>query len=247
MTGDDDATFRTYLSELRETGAGVVVTGETQRPVRAAASRRLFGRPDSPYARILVCPNRRCHATHYLPPESGTESETRVFTGEPSISSRPADSPLFRGTPTATRDTRIVDRRESAATHPRARLRRSEPLSGLERAVLTTIDELCATESDSSQLRVGVTSIRPVAEAVGRDTAMTFCRSIIEATRRMGGLAHLHVPIADDAVRHSQLRDTADVRVELRSARGEWAGAHPEWRWHPPAHVRSTPTEWLPL
>jgi hypothetical protein len=242
--GEDDRRFRRYLTQVRAAGGAILVTGDTAPIARTTASQRLFGEPASPHARILVCLHGGCRPREYLPQAIESAPLTQAFATKTA-----ARTETQAAVPPTDRPYQILPSGVQAVTpdkHPRARLRRSEPLAGLERAVLAAIDRACERLPADGQLRVGLTSLLQAVGHGGRPTVLTFCQSILDRVRTHDGVAHLHFPVPDVAVSEHPIAAQTALRAELRTTP---APGHSgvEWRWHLPAYVQSTPTPWLPV
>lgn len=240
MEATPPVSFGEYLAQLREHGSAVLVTGESTAEARVAASQTLFGATDESHSRILLSltPDRR--PMEYLPrgvfPDDddviviGTESVVR---SETTVTQLPPDSGPFRI---------AKGRAEPIDTTGSGRLAETDPLAGVERALLAAVKETTADgQLKPSELRVGITSLVPALGRAGLDSVQTFCRSIAGAVRANRGMAHVHLPLIEQAEAVDRLTCVTDVRAELRDAE------RVECLWHAPPHVDTTAIEWTPL
>lgn len=210
-------TFRQFLSRLKQQGSGLLVTGETPTWVQQHASRQLFGAKrlqgdEPPRRRLVVRTSAGDDPAKYLP--SGTDLDSdRVRVVSHNGSTRSA----------------------AAATSPGADVNGPTITDGparLAETVVETIKEFTSTPGDvkPGELRVGVTSLRPLVEAEGMDAVLDFCNTVADAVRSYSGMAHFHYPAGETDALTINLSEQLDARIELRQGGGDPV----QCRWHTP-------------
>jgi hypothetical protein len=202
--GDDTPPLGTVLGQLKRDGCAVLIVGES-RMAREAMSQRLFGALDKDRHRVLLTPNGDYPVEPWLP--RGV-CQSRLETVSVSESERSA---------TATRP-------DSLGPRP----------TDLDAA----LDELDAAIADSPYpfdpgvLRIGVHTADALAEAYGRDQALSFLEDVFERVRTRRGMGHLHLgqPAAHPLV--DELEPLVDALVEVRFP----DTYQPEQRWYIPQY-----------
>jgi hypothetical protein len=202
--GDDAPSLSDVLAKLKRTGCTILVAGES-RMAREAMSQRLFGAPDVPRHRVLLAPNGDYPVEPWLP----------------------------RGvSPSHVKTVSVCERDRSAtAAHPDAPSPQSIDLD-------TALDELHAAIADWSHrfdpgvLRVGVHTADTLAEAYGREQALSFLEDVFERVRNRRGMGHVYL---DQPTEHPLVDDVeplVDAVVEVR-----FPDTHqPEQRWYIPQY-----------
>lgn len=238
MVDDEEATFAQRLADLKESGASLLVTGETDEQTRAWTSQMLFGETDRPRRRVVLCVGSNAHPNHYLPLEvfSG-DQHVRAIVDETTVRSpsntltASAGSGVFRvDGPTAEPVTAVAQGGAEAT------------LEEIETALLDAIHDVVSNEPlDGGELRVGVASVAPLIARFGIERVAAFCRTIASAVRRYDGIVHFHVPLTDEAARLSRLASVADARVEVRD------DGRVECLWHLTSDDTDITAGWLPL
>lgn len=210
------ASFRSFLSRLKSRGSGLLVTGENPGWVRQHASRQLFGTTrlhdgEPPRRRVVVTTDAATDPAKYLPTGTsvGDDLVRVVSHTSPTRSTAVASAPDASGGPSITDGT-----------------------AELGTAVVEVVDSLAADDGGVApgELRVGITSLRPLVEADGLDTVLDFCAEVAEAVRGHNGMAHFHYPLADADAAVDRLASPLDARVELRQEGGDPV----QCRWHTP-------------
>lgn len=210
------STFRSFLSRLKCRGSGLLVTGENPGWVRQHASRQLFGATrlhdgEPPRRRVVVRTDAATDPAKYLPTGTSVEDDlVRVVShASPTRSTVAAPAPDVSGGPS------ITDGTTEFGT-----------------AVVEVVDSLAGDDGgvEPGELRVGVTSLRPLVEADGLETVLDFCTQVAETVRSYNGMVHFHYPLADADPAVDRLARPLDARVELRQENGDPV----QCRWHTP-------------
>jgi hypothetical protein len=217
LSGEPPATFRGFLSRLKQRGSGLLVTGETTAWVQQHASRQLFGATrlrddEAPRRRVVVRTASDVDPAKYLPTgtEVGDERVRVVSHTQPTRSAAAATASSFEVSgPTIT-----------------------DGPTELAQGVVEAIESLASLngEIEAGELRVGVTSLQPLVEAAGVDAVVEFCETVTETVRSYGGMAHFHYPVSDADALTLNLDDLLDARIELRQRGGDPV----QCRWHTP-------------
>lgn len=222
--GEGSVEFAEVLRRLKREGCNLLVTGEVPVVVSDAATRRLLGAPFEDRRRVLAFTS------------AGVERVTARLPG----GCRPTD-----------RDVTVIEQRDS--TRSVATERAGEQgfavtdvgpgLDDLETAIL---DEIAGFAADTdgplpAELRLSLDSVRLLVDDHGVDAVATFLDSVTSSVADVRGMAHYHMPIADDAEPVAALTPLFDARIELRQR----DGFAPEQRWHLPEYGLTT--EWVGL
>lgn len=209
--------FRNHLARLKRNGCGLLVTGDEPADTRAHATRRLLGTTEPsesevPRRRLLITTDPGIAVESYLP--SGVppdDDRVRVLsTGGPSRTAATASSPTVQ------------------PDEP------DDSVDALIDAVETEIAGLLGSgEIRSGAFRLGVTSLLPLIDTFGRESAVEFCATVTEQVRQRNGMAHFHYPVPDDDSRVLTFSHQVDIRIELRQERDSpveclWHTSYPE-------------------
>lgn len=220
MNGGDDGELPPAVCErlatLKARGCNLLVTGAVAPEVTFHASRTLLGTADGARERILVCLDLEPDADHYL--RAGYATEPTSITVRNGFQ-RSASGSNARA---ITDDETLLDRR----LHPlQSRICESIADSDERRDGL-----------DPAQLRLGFLTLRPILEGFDRYDVVRFVRIVANLVEGVGGMAHYHLPVADDDRLVEEYADLFDGRIELRQ-RGRLPA---EMRWHLPDVGRTT-------
>jgi hypothetical protein len=217
------AGFDEVLAHLKQNGCNLLVTGEVAAEVSDAATRRFMGAPYEDRKRVLALA------------DAATDRVDRRLPGG-----------CGRDDP----DVRVVARRNDARSAAATAPGRSAPADRVVESDLRSFREaICdavaaydhATDGlDPAQLRLSVDSLRLLLDYADRDEVERFLRGVTALVAGVDGMAHYHLPVADDDV-VAALTPLFDARIELRR-RGRFA---PEQRWHVPAFDERT--DWVRL
>ncbi|MFC7165406.1 DUF7504 family protein [Halospeciosus flavus] len=209
--------FVDVLTELKQNGCSILVTGEVPTAVTAQATRKLLGSPAAERRRALVL-------TDPAQPDPNDLLPGGVDPDDP--------------------DVHVVDRRDfyrGSATGATA----GAPGSPLDLDLTTVLRDAVRTLAppdgyDPSQLRTGVVSLSPLLDQYGVDPIR---RDVVDASavvRDVDGMAHFHLP-SDDEDLVDEFKPVVDAYIELRRR----VGHVPEQRWHVPE--RDFSTQWLEI
>lgn len=217
------AEFRSVLSGLKDGGCNLLVTGEVGTDVTDAMSRRLLGAPDHPRERVVVLADRPCVDADRILPEGIGVADPGVVVVD--------HSPCTRDGTTASRHVKTRRAPGTESTRDGAAVGRT----GADRLQ----QELCATFADletaaggfePAELRLALVSLRTLLDRYGEDAVERLVRGVRAHVAGVAGMAHYHLPLADDAAAVRRLAPLFDARIELRVENG----LPPEQRWHLP-------------
>lgn len=222
MTGETgDGAFAQALSGLKRRGSGLLVVGAARHEAHLGACRRLLGDASEHRRRLVVL-------TDSVP---GGEARTDADAG-PGL--------------------RVIDRRpttRSAAASERSGIGTApNDLRTLRRETLAAV-EASDAEAEGlapAELRVCLDSLRPLLDVYDERAVREFVRAVVEATREVGGMCHVHLPAEGDSAAVDSVADLFDATVEVRTVRwdgDEAPGIEQRWRLHDP----EVATDWLPL
>lgn len=218
----DNPRFTKWLSDLKQTGSNILLTGEVPDEVSAQASRYLFGREIRRF-RVLA-----------LTDQTITNADARL----------PAD------TSSDDPDTWIIDQRCGERSVPATAGSFTSDLGPLEagdaqqfsneiQTAISFYDEK-AEGLDPAELRVGVDSLFPLVQE-DASAAKRVLRTLGATVRGVRGMAHYHLRVSADEEIVEELMPLFDARVELRKR----PRRNPEQRWYAPDIDAKTP--WMEL
>lgn len=218
--------FREVLRHLKREGSNLLVTGAVTTPITARATRTFLGATDADRKRILALADGERDVERRLPP----------------------------GVDAAGPNVRVIDQRahtrsasKAAERSPDAELPTADEgddaLDGLRRDIIAAVEQF-DDESDGldpAELRLSVESLDRLEHDHGTEELLQFVRRVTTAVRDVSGMAHYHLPVADDADLVERLAPQFDARIELRKREG----LPSEQRWHVPEYDQTT--EWVRL
>lgn len=217
------AEFRDVLSRLKDGGCNLLVTGEVGTDVTDAMSRRLLGASDHPRKRVVVLADRPGVDADRILPGGIDVADPGVVVVD--------HSPCTRGGATAAR-------RETVRRAPGTDISCDDATAG-RRGADRLQWELCATLADletaaggfePAELRLALVSLRSLLDRYGEEAVERLVRGVRAHVAGVSGMAHYHLPLADDAPAVRRLAPLFDARIELRVE----SGLPPEQRWHLP-------------
>lgn len=210
--------FRDALAELKAGGCNLLVTGEVGANVTDVMSRRLLGASDHSRKRVVVLADRSAADADRVLPEGVEAGDPDVAVVDHSLSTRGATTAEPRTGP--------------AATRPGSRSEPDASPERLRREVSTTLVDLetAAGGFDPAELRLSLVTLRTLLDRYGVDAVERLVRGVRAHVTGLDGMAHYHLPLADDAAPVQQLVPLFDARIELRVE----SGLPPEQRWHLP-------------
>lgn len=213
--------FHEYLAGLKQSGSGLLVTGEASEEARIAVSRKLFGSPtaETPRRRILITTDSGIEPEAYLPDDvSPSDDNVRVIEWGGQI----------RG----------------AAATVQSPNRHTSILDHLETETDTAFSELLRTDSPvPGALRVGVTSLQPLIDVAGVTRVEEFCTLLVTKTRLWKGMVHVHYPGPASTESGSRISRHMDARIHLRSRPEQPV----EWRWQTGNSEIDQSLSWMPV
>lgn len=199
--------FTEMLSQLKQQGASVLVTGSVRAAQRRDICRRLLGQTTAQSRRrVLVSTTGNGHNVSDLLGSDSGPSETlthvRYATQARSVATSDADSSAME--PIAP----SID--ESPIT--------TTTLSDLGIAISSAIEEfeVQANGLAPAELRVGVDSLVPLLEEYGTERVFKFLHLTNGRVHDTGGMIHYHLPMDRDSDVASILAPLFDIVIELR-------------------------------
>lgn len=211
--------FAQALAGLKRRGSGLLVTGAARHEAHLGACRRLLGDADADRRRLVVL----------------TDSV-------PGASAR---------TDASGADLCVIDRRpatRSAAATASGAGGGPDDLGTLRRETVAAIEAFDAeTDLAPSQLRICLDSLRPLLDMHDERAVRSFVERIVEESRAVGGMCHVHLPTEADSAAVARFEDLFDATVEVRvRPNADPLGASEiEQRWR--LHEADVATDWLPL
>ncbi|WP_115864448.1 DUF7504 family protein [Halorussus litoreus] len=214
------AEFTDRLQTLKQRGCNILVTGTVSEEVSQRMTRKLLGEPENPRARILALTDQdREDAPDLLPDSVAPSDESVSVVDVGGTRSATATSPPEAG----------------AAWH-------RDGIDELRKRVCDAIATAKISQSgfEPAQLRVSVFTLSSLVNQYDPAAIEQFVSALGDHVRGARGMAHFHLPVADDAEAVRRLAPLFDVRIELRETNGL-----PEQRWHFPD--RDVSTSWVGL
>ena len=232
----DDATdvpmdeIRRRLHRLKRNGCNLLVTGNVREEVSHRVTRKLLGAPEVPRTRILALTDHdREDAAALLPDDVGATDE-RVHFVEYGCGTRTATAATPSGTAAEPSET------GPASSDPEAAWGDGD-LDEFQNALCNAIMTAKIAESgfEPAELRVSLFTLSYLANQHEPAAVDRFVSAVGDHVRGVRGMAHYHLPVADDSKPVRRLAPLFDARIELREKNG-----HPEQRWHFPDDDVST-------
>ncbi|MFC5970923.1 hypothetical protein ACFPYI_06215 [Halomarina salina] len=194
--------FRDALTELKQSGCRLLLTGDVETTVRACESRSLFGSADGRHRIVGVTDVGDGVVADHLPTSCAVGSSDLDLVRRSAV--RSSASRAAQGQPAAD------------STQP------------FRRRLVDAIAQHRATRTPGpSELRVGVATLRPLLDDHGLDATRRFVGVVGGETVRSRGMAHFHLGMPSGTTASDALLHVVDVHVELRRARD----GTPEHRW----------------
>lgn len=218
----DNPRFTKWLSELKQTGSNILITGEVPDEVSAQASRYLFGRELRRFRVLALTDQTIENAEARLPADtSADDPDTWIIDQRCGERSVPATAGDF------TTDLRTPETADAQA------------LCNEIQTAISFYDEK-ADGLDPAALRVGVDSLFPLLQD-DRSATERALRTLGATVRGVQGMAHYHLRVPDDDEIVEELMGLFDARIELRKR----PRRNPEQRWYAPDIDAKTP--WMEL
>lgn len=212
--------FTDRLQTLKQLGCNVLVTGKVREAVSQRMARKLLGGAGTPRTRVLaVTDYDREDAVDLLPGGVAPSDESVVV----------ADYGRTRSASTAS----------AGGTTPGPQQADLDDLRATLCDAITTA-KIARSGFDPAQLRLSVFTLASLVNRHDSAAIDQFVSALTDHVRGVRGMAHFHLPVADDSIPVRRLAPLFDARVELREKRGR-----PEQRWHFPE--RDDVTAWYGL
>lgn len=218
----DNPSFRKWLSNLKQVGSNILVTGEVPTEVSARVSRYLFGRELRRFRILALTDQTITNADARLPDEASFE-DPETWT----IDQRRGE----RSVPATARD--FTSGLDSLQTDD------AQQLCNEIQTAISFYDEK-VDGLDPAELRVGIDSLYPLLEQ-DSDTVGRVLRTLGATVRGVHGMGHYHLRISPDDEIVDELMPLFDARVELRKRPRQ----NTEQRWYAPELDAKTP--WMEL
>lgn len=240
--GNFSRTFREQLRTLKSRGCNLLVTGEVREEVSQQITRKMLGDPELSRTRVLALTDQdradvpnllpadvapTDEAVHVVDPEFGTRAATATAPTETDLASSEADPASFETDPASFETDRGWGRRD---------------LDDLQSALCNAIATAKIAESgfESAELRVSLFTLSYLVNQHELAAVERFVGAVGDHVRGASGMAHYHLPLADDSKTVRRIAPLFDARIELREKHGR-----PEQRWHLPDC--GEPTSWVGL
>ena len=238
--------IRRNLKWMKRTGCNLLVTGNVREEVSRRATRKLLGSPEESRTRLLGLTDRDREDAPYLLPGDVRATDHRVHFAEYDAGARTAsaatpaeadssatDAAAFESESASDSDSAAFGTDSSAAAQDLGEFR-----SALCDAITTA--KIAESGFDPAELRVSVFTLSYLLNRHDTAAVERFVSAFGDHVRGVNGMAHYHLPVADDSQPVRRLSSLFDARIELREKHG-----HPEQRWHfPDDDVR---TVWVGL
>ncbi|WP_338729902.1 hypothetical protein [Haladaptatus sp. DJG-WS-42] len=196
--------FGRALSQLKQAGSMVLVTGSVPKAAFSAVSRQMLGESTLPRRRLFVLTDTTADAVRERVPRTADPRQTRII----------EQLSMTRSVTTAT-----------AGSDPTVEYVSSDELPAL---IETAFDAIGALEVGAApaELRVCVDSLTPLIERYGKQRTFTALHALCWRVRHARGLGHAHLQTdATDVV--ALFAELFDAHVELRERAGTF-----QQRWH---------------
>lgn len=207
----DDSRFAKWLSDLKQSGSNILITGAVPDAVSARASRHFFGREERRFRILGLTDQTITSGGARLPDDASFDDPTSWIIdqrrGERSV-------PVTANCVTSDLNPPETDDAQQLCDE-----------------VQTAISfyEKQASGLDPAELRVGIDSLFPLVQEDLSTTEHTL-RTLGATVRGVQGMAHYHLRVHDDDEIVDELMPLFDARVELRKL----SRRNPEQRWHAP-------------
>jgi len=200
------------------------VTGEVRERVSEHVTRKLMGRTDRSRTRLLALTDYPSADVGNLLPSDASVDDEAVHLLDYDCGTRTATTAASADSSHAAGDCGRQD------------------LGEFRTDVCDAITTLKRAENgfDPAQLRVSVFTLSYLVSQHDSETVEQFVSAVGDHVRGVSGMAHFHLPVADDSEAVQRLAPLFDVRIELREKNGL-----PEQRWHFPE--RDVSTAWVGL
>lgn len=223
--GEPTRTFREELQALKARGCNLLVTGEVREAVSRQLTRKMLGDPALSRSRVLALTDHDREDAPGLLPGDVVPSDDDAYVVDPAFGTRTA---------TATTSAGAGEGVKSAW----GRTDLDDLQVQLCNAIATA--KIAGSGFDPAELRVSVFTLSYLLNQYEPAAVERFVGAVGDHVSGASGMAHYHLPLADDAKTVRRIAPLFDGRIELREKHGR-----PEQRWHLPA--LDEPTPWVGL
>lgn len=227
-TGVPIETVRCKLGYLKQNGCNLLVTGNVREEVTYRITRKLLGAPDVPRTRILGLTDRDREDAADLLPGDVRATDERVHFVEYDCGTRtataedPSESASAAGATPSTAD-------PGPAFFDSDAVWIGGDLDDLRNAFCDAITTAKIANSgfESAELRVSLFTLSYLVNQCDSAAVDRFVSAVADHVRGVEGMAHYHLPVADDSRTVRRFSSLFDARIELREKHGR-----PEQRLH---------------
>ncbi|WP_135854758.1 DUF7504 family protein [Halorussus salinus] len=239
------AHIRRKLRRMKRNGCNLLVTGNVREEVSQRATRKLLGSPEESRTRLLGLTDHGREDAPDLLPGDVRATDHRVHFAEYDIGARTASAATpaeadSSATDAAAFETDSASDSDSAVeTDSSAAARDLGEFRGALCDAITTA-KIGRSGFEPAELRISVFTLSYLLNRHDTAAVERFVGAVGDHVRGVDGMAHYHLPVADDSKPVRRLSSLFDARIELREKHGR-----PEQRWHfPDDDVR---TVWVGL
>ncbi|WP_458206581.1 DUF7504 family protein [Haladaptatus sp. NG-SE-30] len=222
--GGDSPEFHEVLTEFKQRGCNILVTGRVSETTTNRTTIQLLGAATEDRKRILVLTDTTARYAGAKLPASMSTDDANVWVidwgdDERGISAVPTPTP------------------------PRPDTSSEDSLRELRSDIVTAISffDEWADGLDPAELRLSFDSLIKPLEQCDRQEVEQTLRIVTALVRGVSGMAHYHLPLPDDDDLVQELSPLFDARVEVRQG----DGLVPKQRWHVPEYDQTT--NWVRL
>lgn len=214
---------RRELQYLKQHGCNLLVTGNVREEVSHRVTRKLLGAPEVPRTRLLALTDHDSEDAPALLPGNVGATDERVHLVEYGCGTRAATA----ATPSESDPASSVT--ETAWG--------GRDLDDFQSELCNAITTAKIAESgfDPAELRISLFTLWYLVNQHDSTAVDRFVSTVGDHVRGVRGMAHYHLPIADDSTPVRRLSPLFEARIELREKHGR-----PEQRWHFPDDDVST-------
>ena len=227
--------FQDLLTEYKRRGCRILVTGDVDQSVMAIQNRYLLGPEAIGRDRTLAVTDvSNNNLLEYIPTAAATDGGVQIVrhqaTREATVANAPSISNSARASSGLPQTEMVFNREQTSLVDLRAALvdvvaeYRSRPNTG-----------------KSSQLRLGIATLRPLLDTNSTDAVKDFMSIIGDEVVRTRGFVHYLLPVSSTDPVVSSLLPAVDIHIQLRSR----SAAEPEHLWHLPEYGETS--GWIPL
>lgn len=185
-----------YLTELKQQGSALLVTGDVSGTTRAYVSQQFMGETGiyPVRRRILIDIGReKRDLNQYLPTSVSPASQyVRII--------------------------HVQGRARSTVDFPSTDIGSDDRLDVLQDEVVDVLSEFKeqCDHTLAGVIRLGITSMLPLMHKHGNDAAVELCQSLSSKIKSSRGMAHYHLPVRSDDPLVDTIAGTVDAHIELR-------------------------------